>query len=588
VGPASSIAVLPLRFIEVLDYAQQDRQFQVERLKHARPFFLDNPGAGVTLARVTFDAAFGVASPGLADLRLGLQLRLAQVVVPGARAEILIADDRLEARIVSVDGAIEPIAPESVLVGPIASQLLAPSAGAKPLVTQPDGSRSILVNHPIAPALVVLRRRSGPDAADVVDARVSDCAALPAETTPAGDLRLGRLAMADGALVLLDDADAPLTRLEPDRDGLADGMLGRRVAAQGRPIAAGSPESFAAAAVWPLFDVAVRGRWHAPAAEKTETFLAVTIGQGGTHSHLGLDRRVNIGAGRSELVRARTISKLEAVTLAQGSSRRHYLDCLGDRFDRSRFNAAHFAGGPCVEEGVFNASRFAEHPRNSITPVFAPAQAEGDLETGPDLAIAWQEHAPGTVAVNLPLDLPAAYGARFNQDRFALPEDAPERFADIVTEPASDADFLVGRINDAGTGSLLVEAAIVATVPIGFEAAAMPFNRPRALAGGRSDRAAQLFLGEAGLAGFVKISAKHPGSHGNRIAVAACKTGPGRLELRISFAGARFENARAVVLGPPLTGATEDLLRPGAVGVLQAKAAGVEIVVTRDGTPPEG
>ena len=90
--------------------------------------------------------------------------------------------------------------------------------------------------------------------------------------------------------------------------------------------------------------------------------------------------------------------------------------------------------------------------------------------------------------------------------------------------------------------------------------------------------------------GFIKLTAAREanpaaGAFGNEIVVTARKSdaGPARFDVTISYQGGRFENARLAARGgdrlPPRM---EDFLRPGAVGVLQAKAAGVHAEVTRD------
>ena len=58
--------------------------------------------------------------------------------------------------------------------------------------------------------------------------------------------------------------------------------------------------------------------------------------------------------------------------------------------------------------------------------------------------------------------------------------------------------------------------------------------------------------------------------------------GPEIYDLEVSMPGARFENARAVVLGPDLPTLADQLLAPGPVGVAAAKAAGIRATVTRD------
>ena len=68
----------------------------------------------------------------------------------------------------------------------------------------------------------------------------------------------------------------------------------------------------------------------------------------------------------------------------------------------------------------------------------------------------------------------------------------------------------------------------------------------------------------------------------------ARKAGPARFDVTVSYPGARFENARQVALGGEhLPVLTDDLLRPGPVGVLQAKAAGIYAKVTRDRAEPD-
>jgi len=78
-----------------------------------------------------------------------------------------------------------------------------------------------------------------------------------------------------------------------------------------------------------------------------------------------------------------------------------------------------------------------------------------------------------------------------------------------------------------------------------------------------------------------------PGAWGNEILIVANKSaaGPARIDVKVSYQGARFENARlAAGGGAELPARIEELLRPGPAGVLQAKAAGIHAEVTRDST----
>jgi hypothetical protein len=230
---------------------------------------------------------------------------------------------------------------------------------------------------------------------------------------------------------------------------------------------------------------------------------------------------------------------------------------------------------------VFNVSRFTCPPPNTDSTVFASAEAPPHPPV--EIRFHWLQHQPGAFTVNLPADLPERFGGRFNQARFAKAGDKPEGFKDVVTEPVTDPDFLVNRM----ASSDLVSAKQVDRVPIGFVAADIPFRKPRRLTGGSDTASARLYLAEKDVSGFIELSAREPGAWGNAIAVAVRKSGPARFDVSVSYQAARFENARRVVLGgAELPALTEDLLKPGPVGVLQAKAAGVKAQVTRDRAEP--
>jgi hypothetical protein len=152
----------------------------------------------------------------------------------------------------------------------------------------------------------------------------------------------------------------------------------------------------------------------------------------------------------------------------------------------------------------------------------------------------------------------------------------------VVTEPAEDPDHVKTRIN---AGSTLVKAEVVARVPLGFEAITLPIRRPslRKLSGGTESEPARLYLVESDVPGAIELRAKSPGVWGNAIGVTAQQAGPARFDVTISLQGVRFESARRVVLGgEQLPVLAEECLRPGPVGILQAKAAGIKAAVSRD------
>jgi hypothetical protein len=308
----------------------------------------------------------------------------------------------------------------------------------------------------------------------------------------------------------------------------------------------------------------------------------------------------SIGAAVAGLAHPLTIRFGDVLTLARGQSDWSYTDCHSSRFNCDDFMLARvpelaagkallhqacFAGGRCIERGVFNISSFAQSSPQSDIAVYSPTPPF--LDPPVEIRFLWPSHRPGAFIVNLPSELPERFGGKFNQARFAHAGENPdegEQFLGVVTEPKTDPDYLITRVTAV---SKLVSAEIVPRVPIGFEAAMMPFRKPRALtlgSDGSDGQPARIYLAEKDVPGFIELSAKKSGVWGNQIRVVARKAGPALFDVTISFPGARFENARLVAMGGEhLPSSVKDLLKPGPIGVLQAKAAGVRPTVTRDG-----
>ncbi len=301
----------------------------------------------------------------------------------------------------------------------------------------------------------------------------------------------------------------------------------------------------------------------------------------------GLAAEVTTGTGETRPVPAAEIlveplhpgdpvDRESVLSLPRGRSSWFYLDCVASRFDAAHFDVDTFLGEPCREYGVFDASHFAPAEPEAGGAIFAPPEI---ISPGVELVFRWQHHRPGAFEVNLPADLEARFGGRFNEQRFGV---APgEVYTGVALEPPVDESHLIRRIQEDST---LVEAAPepVALVPLGWEPVAAPFRKPRFLTLGDATRSAALYLAAEGLDGFLEIRAREAGAWGNEIAVSVRPDGPGLYEVTIHYAGARFENARQAVRGPELAASAEKLIQPGPIGVLQAKAAGVVARVTRD------
>jgi hypothetical protein len=281
----------------------------------------------------------------------------------------------------------------------------------------------------------------------------------------------------------------------------------------------------------------------------------------------------------SKLVKAANFEKASVLRLLEGRSDWLYLDCDDSRYNRAHFNQDSFPNGLGHECGVFNASHFAYAPPERVAAVFASSVQPP--EPSAEITLRWTNYQPGTFAVNLPLDLPARFGGRFNLTRFATAATSPEVYAGAVTEPLSDPHFLTKLISSAPSN--LVQAQVVPLVPLGWTAASMPFRRPQFLTLGSEREPARLYLTEEGLDGAIEFQAREPGDWGNQIAVTARQSGPAMYDVEISYQGARFENAREVVRGLAPPPSANELVQPSPIGVLQAKAAGVLAKVTRDG-----
>ena len=227
---------------------------------------------------------------------------------------------------------------------------------------------------------------------------------------------------------------------------------------------------------------------------------------------------------------------------------------------------------------MFDASRVANAPPEPVAAVFTGLADPPDA----DVRVTFRtvRYRPGAFRLRLPADLPEHFGGRFNQARFGQGRSRPELYPFVVTEPVGDENH-VEKVFDHST---LIEAEIVARVPLGWEPVAMPFREPHFLTLGDARTPAQLYLTEEGIDGFLRIAACQKGSYGNQIAISARAAGPAIYEFAVIYEGVPFENARQVVLGQPLAILTQQALEPGAAGVLQAKAAGVHVEVGRERT----
>ncbi|HMH53347.1 MAG TPA: hypothetical protein VK548_24140 [Candidatus Acidoferrum sp.] len=582
-GDAGRLEVLPSRVLEVVEYVPEPVASPARTVRHGDQWSLDNDGAADAELEIELSGLHGMVGPELINRSAARRVRLLHAVRPGERVRLWhdpLAG--LRAAIVASDGALTPVPPSQILAGPLGAQALVPFTGEWSLSGGTAGASATLqLNNPSVPVTVVLRARPPGTERDRIAVSVTEAdlgtltsSALAADGTPRRVV--GRVGGGATGHRLVDVAGATLADLRAGAGVVLDDHRDRVVAAYGS-LHAGTPAPVMIVEhIADLFDVSLRDQT-GPGAP--ETYRRVTIGDVPASGD-GLTARI-MGAP-SQLVQAEDVDKAAALALPRGRTAWTYTECYAARFDHARFDAARFAGGGCFERAIFNVSRFPRRPPGAEAPVFGHA---GPIDDPPvDVTFRWTRHAPGTFVLNLPDDLPERFGGRFNDACFGSRSDASESYASVVTEPAADADYIGTRV----ASSKLIAVLRLDTAPPGVTPVAIPFRRPRThrLTGGTSVAPARLYLFDPGAGGVIEVTGRQPGPWGNAIALTVLKAGAGRFDLTVHFEGARFENARALVLGPPLPALAQALLAPGPLGVRQAKAAGVRAGVARASAEP--
>lgn len=578
-GEESRLSVLPLRYLDVVEYIPEEALPVTVSARHGKNWRISNSGAADTYAEIKLTAPQGAVGPTIVNSNSGWSVRLFAVIEVGDFVELRRnLRGELEVEITSPDGTKRFLPGSQVLVGPLGSQAWVPFKDEWRLIAKPGQPTTLQLNNPLASSIVLLRARKPTDvvAVSVIE---SDLAKLdPPPLADGSSARLvGRVAVGPGGFQLVDGSGSPIAELRAGPYVNLSAHWDRVVKVTG-PFHDDTLPLIIVQAISELFDVAIH---HAFLDTAPEKHTRVTIGEGQVEED-SLARQINVGSRQdpaSALVSAGELDKATILSLPRGVSNFRYLDCLGSRFNHAKFDHARFPNGVCGERGVFDVSRLVNVPPELVTPVFASADPMWDPPV--TINFRWTVHQPGTFIVNLPADLPARFGARFNEARFSQLKEKPEVYEGAVAEPLSDPKFLATLIGD-GVSDFLQEAQVVTEVPLGWSPVKMPFRKPQFLTLGKPGQAARLYLAEAGLTGFIQLEAKADGEWGNEIAVAARQSGHAIYDVSVIYSGGRFENACSVVLGQPAPELTQAVLKPGPIGVLQAKAAGVRVGVTRD------
>lgn len=589
-GLGSRLFLQPLRYLEVVEYPLQAASLPVSAVRHNGFREIVNDGVADSYAEIRITAPQGTVGPGV-NSGLGWSVRLFIVIERGETVR-LFRDPRLglQAEVIAPDGQTHSVSGCQIMVGPLGAQARVPFENTWNL----SDARSLQLNNPRASRIVLLKGlKPGNDVN--VGVLESDISSLPKPAIEV-DGKVGRLVgrvktYNDGFRLVAAD-ETPIADLLPGADVDLRAYLETVVKVEGA-IHGSVPPLMLVDRIAALFDVV----FYCASKDEPEPYLGVSIGDGNTDDD-SLVGQINGSSGKvraSELVRGEELDKALVLNIPPGKTKFRYLDCLGSRFDDAYFDVAHFAGGcfnshhpehlpvPCCSErGIFDVSRFSNVPPEKLGAVFASAAPFSEPPVQIDFR--WEKFSAGSFMVNLPVDLPARFGARFDDARFGQDKESPELYEGAVAEPVADDNFLVKLIMNPKPprkASDFVTATLVGTVELGWTAASMPFRKPQFLTLGGPGRAARLYLSEEGLAGFIKLEAKEKGAWGNEISVSARQGGPAIYDVSIFYRGGRFEQARSIVLGAARE-TIQEFLRPGPTGVLQAKAAGVRADVTRE------
>ena len=579
-GEQSSLEVLPTRTLELVEYPPRPHTEVPVSVQHGGTWQIENDGVADSQLAVVLRAPHGAIGPELVNVTDGLRIRLLLTVSPGEVAQMRPSSGGgIRAEIITADGSSRSIPGSQILAGSLGVQAWLSDGDARLSGGDATKPAQVQLNNPRADRLAVLRAYHLGQQGNRILVRVTEAALAP--TAPpaivdGGHIRLvGRLARDGTGFVLRGAAGADLARLRLGPGVAAGDLVSSVVRVLGTSFL--QPGAFPLVlvdALHDIYDVTVSDPTM-PGGPIVEQYPGVTIGAG---EQVPDSLTVQLTIKRSRWLRGSEPGKGDALTLGRGRSEWMYLECSGARFDLTDFDRARFVGESCYDPGVFDVSRYMPtQPEHEIT-VFAPgapAAPSVEIRTG------WVRHEPGAFAVNLPANLPASFGGRFNLGRFARSGQAPEQYRGVVTEPASDPHHITKAV--AGKSTLISADLFPGSQPpLGWAALAIPLRGRQTLTGGTRDLPAQLYLREEEGTALIRISARAAGVWGNDIGITVRKAGPARFNLMVDYEGARFENARLVVLGQSTTSLVDELLQPGPLTILRAKAAGIKAQVTRD------
>jgi len=604
-GSQSSIEVLPIRFLELQEYLPnapvKQQKFEVQ---HGTAITVRNTGVTSVESEILIHAPKGVYGAGLVNHDTNWQVRILSTIHSG---EVICIKQHprlgLAATVCYSDSddlhVIRTIPATDILVGPLLPQMHVPSNDIWHLARGLEMVDALILNNPLAPNIIELRSQLDPytnlstsktriNTRITLEVKQSDLSKtlIPEKQKREGSQNsyqfIGRIILINNEFMLQDKNNQDLVQLLSSDNTELSNYVDFAIVVIGELVSDLSSlhDELLVESIARLFDVRL-DQQNTDSSTTEEFYGAVTIGEKGGIP-LALDQRFIFDSAPSKLVRATPYKKNSILNLSKGRSHWRFIECDSSRFNVSHFSdqfnySSRFAGGLSTEQGLLNISSTNYQPPERIVSVFAESNKKY-IHTS-QVEFKFLQHQPGTLRINLPADLEPRFGGRFDDAIFGLPTDKPEKFEQIVTEPDSDPNYLVTQINDH---SILIEAKHVDTVPIGYSAVAIPFSKPKAFILGSRSQAARIYLSELEVSGFIELAARKTGEWGNQLSVIVCDSGPAIFDLLVSFPGSRFESARQIVEGEPLTSVVTESLKPTSIGIKQAKAVGIHIEVTRE------
>ena len=217
-GGSSSLELLPLRALEVIEYPPAAVDEPARQTQHGDQWIVSNDGAGDSEAQFDIFAPHGDTGVQLIDRGAGTRVRVLDPILPGETMHIRRGcDTGLEVDITDTNGIARAVPRSAVIAGTLADQALIPFEGQRTLSRGEGASEppTLQLNDPEAPAVLVVRAVAAMRPGDSVSVNVSPAHAVPAKNAAADAAHAGRLHASGREFFLLDESGKEIFRVLP-------------------------------------------------------------------------------------------------------------------------------------------------------------------------------------------------------------------------------------------------------------------------------------------------------------------------------------------------------------------------------------